>query len=82
MGHGEHPACNPPEIGEADRFAWAWYVQNASLFVQEFGLMPRLLDDLRLDGMERQMFLARMAMIHATVAKVRSREIEKMSRER
>ena len=69
-------------MGEADRFAWAWYATHASLFVQEYGLMPGLIADLGFEGMEREMFLARMALIHSTITTIQRREAEKRAREK
>jgi hypothetical protein len=69
-------------MGEADRFAWAWYATNASLFVQEYGLMPKLIDDLALEGVARDLFIARLSLIHSTIVTIQRREAEKRAREK
>lgn len=60
-----------------DAEAWAFYCHNATAFVEEFGLMPGLIERLGLSDVSREIFLARLSRIHSTVLKVRSREVER-----
>jgi hypothetical protein len=69
----------PPPLENGDAIAMAFYTQNATAFVQDFGLMPDLIDRLGLDEASRRIFLAKLSKIHETVLTMRNAEIEKAS---
>jgi len=70
----------PPPLETEDRQALAFYSENATAFVQEFGLMPKFIDELKLTGQERRIFLAKLGKIHETVLQMRAEEIERRSK--
>ena len=70
----------PPPLEMGDRQALAFYSENATAFIQEFGLMTKLMDDLKLSGPGRRIFLAKLGKIHETVLQMRADEIERRSR--
>jgi len=70
---------NPPPLDDGDARAMAFYMENATAFVQEFGLMPSLIDKLGLDDTERRVFLAKLGKIHETVLRMREEELRKRS---
>jgi len=76
IGKDEHPAQNPPPIEENDRFTWNFYLSNATEFVKEFGIMPKLLSELNLADNERYLFLRKLSLIHETMIKIRNRQFE------
>jgi hypothetical protein len=60
--------------------ALAWYTENATAFVQEFGLMAHFIDELRLPETARRVFMAKLGKIHETVLRMRAAEMEKRSK--
>ena len=60
--------------------ALAWYTENATAFVQEFGLMPRLVDLLQFPDEARRIFMAKLGRIHESVLRMRAKELEKRSK--
>jgi len=70
---------NPPPLDDGDAQAMAFYMENATAFIQEFGLMPSLIDKLGLDDTERRVFLAKLGKIHETVLRMREEELRKRS---
>jgi len=71
---------NPPPLEDDDRVALNFYFENATTFVQEFGLMPKFIDELGLTGMERRLFMAKLSAIHNAVLRLRAEEIQKRSK--
>ena len=80
IGTGPQEALNPPPLEGSDAMAMAFYLENATAFVQEFGLMPTLLDKLGLEGTRRRVFLAKLSKIHETVLRMREEELKKRSK--
>lgn len=76
-GEGESVAA--PRLESDDAEAWNFYCHNATAFVEEFGLMPGLIEGLGLCGVAKDIFLARLSRIHSTVLTMRSREVERAS---
>lgn len=70
----------PPPLEDDNALALRWYAEHATAFVQEFGLMGKMLDALRMTGDRRRLFLARLGRIHETVLKMRAAEMEKRSK--
>jgi len=66
-------------LGDHDQWAINFYVEHATPFVQEFGLMPKFMDELGLGGIERQIFLAKLSAIHDMMLRMRAEEIRKRS---
>ena len=60
--------------------AMQFYTEHATAFVQEFGLMPKFIDELGLAGQARRVFLAKLAKIHESVLRMRDRELAKRSK--
>ena len=77
MGTGDHPVLNPPPLDRDDARALRFYTDNATAFVQEFGLMPGLVERLGLPEEVRRVFLAKLGRIHETVLKMRAEELRK-----
>jgi len=75
-GGSDHPLDNPPEMGEGDLFAWNFYQANATGFVQDFALMPQLLNDLNLGEGSKSLLLRKLSLIHASVLRIQRKEIE------
>lgn len=67
---------NPPPLEDSDSFAVRWYAENATAFVQEFGLMERQIDRLGLTDEERRVFLAKLGKIHEAMLRMRAEQIE------
>jgi len=65
-----------PELGEGDLFAWNFYQANVTDFVQDFALMPQLLNDLNLGEGSRSLLLRKLSMIHASKLKIQRKEME------
>jgi hypothetical protein len=63
-------------LEEDDLDAWNFYAENATPFVQEYGLMPGLLARRRYYGVARDIFLAKINLIHATVLGIRAKRID------
>jgi len=78
-GESDHPADSPPELGE-DAIIWKWYVSNCTGFAKEFNLMSSLIDSLKLNGSDKQLFLIKLDLIHASFAKIRMIEQQKRAR--
>jgi len=57
-----------------------FYFENATPFVQEFGLMPKFIDELGLQGVERRIFMAKLSAIHEVVLRLRAEELRKRSK--
>ncbi len=72
--------CNPPPLEDGDARAMAFYMENATAFVQEFGLMPGLVDKMGFDETGRRVFLAKLGKIHETVLRMRDEELRKRSK--
>ncbi len=65
IGEGDHPAQNPPELSENDRFTWNWYFRNTrNYFVMNQKLLVSLIDDLDLDSCQKDLFLMKLDVIH------------------
>jgi hypothetical protein len=64
---------------EDDVAAWTFYCENSTPFVRDYGLMPGLLAATRYRGVAREIFLAKLNMIHATVLEIRARVVEEAS---
>lgn len=77
MGTGTKTMLNPPPLEGSDAFVMRWYAENATAFVQEFGLMKRQIDGLGLSNEERRVFLAKLGKIHGMVLRMRMEEMEK-----
>lgn len=63
---------------EADLSVWKFYCEHANPFVRDFGLMPGLIARERLTGPGRDIFLAKMALIHQAVIEVRYKRQQEM----
>ena len=57
--------------------ALRWYTEHATAFVQEFGLMNRLIDKLGMTDEVRRIFVAKLGKIHDMVLRMRAKEMEK-----
>jgi hypothetical protein len=71
---------NPPPLEDGDARAMAFYMENATAFVQEFGLMPSEFERLGLEGVCRRVFKAKLSKIHETVLRMRDEELKKRSK--
>jgi len=69
-----------PPLEASDWQALTFYFENATAFVQEFGLMPKFIDEMQLSGQDRRVFLAKLSKIHGTVLEMRAEEIERRSK--
>jgi hypothetical protein len=76
---GQEMTVEPP-LEVSDWQALTFYFENATAFVQEFGLMSKFMDGLKLSGPEYRVFLAKLSKIHGTVLEMRAEEIEKRSK--
>jgi len=57
-------------------FAWNFYQANATGFVQDFALMPQLLNDLNPDEGSKNLLLRKLGMIHASILRIQQKKIE------
>ncbi len=80
MGRGEHPACNPPPLGEADIIAWRFYADYATGFVKDFAIMPKLIEEMGLDDKARRALIQKLSLIHSTLTEKAMREAERKAR--
>ena len=78
IGKGDHWTQNPPPLSDHDLVIWIWYHAKATQFVQEFNLMPTLFKELNLDGVDSELFLRKINMIHTVMNNIR---IKKSDRE-
>jgi hypothetical protein len=53
-----------------------WYYGNISQFTLDCGLMPGLFEDLKLDGVDREIFLRAMTIVHRTEQKIQNEKIK------
>jgi len=61
-------------MGEGDQFAWNFYHDYVSGFVQDFGLMPMLIKNMGLHGKAKQLFLKKLGMIHASMLRIQQKK--------
>lgn len=52
---------------QADAFAWRFYVENATGFNRDFGMMPKLIADLGLGKLAENVLLEKLSLIHTAV---------------
>ena len=52
-----------------------WYYGNVSQFTLDCGLMANLFQDLKLEGVDKELFLRAMAMIHRTEQKIQNEKM-------
>ncbi len=68
-GLGEEVGPAPPLEG-GDAAAWEFYCRSATPFVQKFGLMPGLIERENLERPCRDIFLAKLALIHQAIENI------------
>ncbi len=79
IGRGKSPAQNPPEMGEGDWFAWAWFWENCLAFDQVYGLTSRALEGLALSGPQLSLFKRKLREIYGYAVRM---EMARLERER
>lgn len=77
IGKGDHWTQNPPLLRDSDLRIWIWYQAHAIQFVQEFNLMPALYKDLNLNGVDGELFLKKINMIHNVMNNLRVKKGER-----
>ncbi|MCK4759028.1 MAG: hypothetical protein KAT69_03220 [Candidatus Aminicenantes bacterium] len=77
IGQGDHWTQNPPPIDGSDIAIWIWYHGHVNQFVQEFNLMPALYKDLNLNGVDEELFLKKISMIHNVMNNLRVKKSER-----
>lgn len=76
VGASDSPLDNPPKLSRGDLDAWNFYQTSATSFVQDFGLMPQLVNDLGLDEATKEILLRKLSLIHASMLKIQKKEME------
>jgi hypothetical protein len=61
---------------------WDFYSSHARYFVQDFGLMPGLVDELGLEGSGKRLFLARLCEIHDVVLAIKAEALRRARKEK
>lgn len=65
IGEGDHPAQNPPILTDEDEFILGWYYRNTrNYFVVNFQMFNSLIDDLRMDPGQKDLFMYKLNIIH------------------
>jgi len=77
IGKGDHWTQNPPLLRDHDLAIWIWYHAKATQFVQDFNLMPTLFKNLNLDGVDGELFLRKINMIHIVMNNLRIKKSER-----
>jgi len=72
---GEGGGKPGPVLEADDAKTWHFYVNKATAFVQDFGLMAGLVEETGLVGVDKDIFLARLALIHGHIQKARMKSL-------